>query len=186
MTPFRYFSKFPSIKRSLTKGVLVCTVAGGLGLYTACSGGSTEYVSETKLEPTQGLVTTVEEVRKDAFKIADETIVDKKEDSRIIAQYLDGEVDTFTLDQVKLMEKNGSPRMSGMSGILMGGAMGYLMGKSMSKPLNSSAYKNNAAFNKSTGSTQKMAQTAKKTTTRRPARAKSNFGSRSSTRSFGG
>jgi len=188
MTPFRYFSKFPTIKKTVTTGALLFTMAGGLALYTSCSSGGTEYVSETVLEPTQGLITKVEEVKKDAFKIADETVVEKKEDSRIIAKYLDGEVDTFTVEQVKLMQKDGSsgPRMSGMSGILMGGAMGYLMGKSMSRPLNSNAYKNTSAFNKSTGTTQTMAQTAKKTVRNRPARAKSNFGSSRSTRSFGG
>ena len=103
MTPFRYFSKFPAIKKTVTTGALLFTMAGGLTLYTSCSsGGETEYVSETVLEPTQGLITKVEEVKKDAFKIADETTVEKKEDSRIIAQYLDGKVDTFTLEQVKL------------------------------------------------------------------------------------
>ncbi len=141
-----------------------------------------EYTESEVLDPTQGVVTEVKEIEADLFRITDETIVDKKEDSRIIAEYLDGVRDTFTLDEARLVDAD-NPRRSRMSGILMGGMMGYMMGKSMSSPVSKGAYANDNAYRKSQTTTDNLKKTASRRTVRTP---KSGYGSSKSSRSYGG
>ena len=185
MTPIKKFCSIPSIKKTIAKSALAIMVAGTISL-SSCSSGGQEYVSETKVELTQGLVTTVEEVEKDLFKIADETVVDKKEDARIIAQYLDGKIDTFTLDEAKLIDAS-TPGGSSMRGALLGGVMGYYMGRSLSSPINSSSYKNQSAYQKSqTKTASTLKSTASRTTVRKPVNSSKGYGSGRSTRSYGG
>ncbi len=185
MTPIKNFCSIPSIKKTIKNTALAVVVAGTMSLYS-CGGGEQEYVSETKVELTQGLVTTIEEVEKDKFKIADETVVEKKEDARIIAQYLDGQRDTFTLDEARLIEAD-SPRGSSMRGAFLGGVMGYYFGRSLSSPINSSSYKNNAAYQKSqTKTASSLKSTASRTTVRKPVNSTKGYGSGRSTRSYGG
>ncbi len=151
-------------------------------IFVACGSGGQEYETSVVLDPTQGIVTEVKEIEADLYRITDETIVDKKEDSRIIAEYMDGVRDTFTLEEARLVDAD-NPRRSRMSGILMGGMMGYMMGRSMSSPLNRSAYANDKAFNKSQSSNQKFKSTASRRAVKTP---KKGFGSSKSTRSYGG
>ena len=191
------FSKVKLKKKRLP--ALVCGMAlFGLIGFSSCSNvtdtTADDYVEETTIvDYTQGLITEVEEVEKDQFKITDENVVATKEDSRIIATYLDGAIDTFTLDEVALVEgeenNEGYSRRSGMSSVLMGGMMGYFMGRSLSSPTNPSSYKNTAAYNKSNTTTSSaLKSTAKTTTTRtkRPSTGSSGHGSGKSTRSYGG
>jgi hypothetical protein len=150
----------------------------------SCGGGSSvENESTTVLEPTQGVVTTLKEMEADLFRITDEDIVATKDDSRIIAQYLDGKIDTFTLDQAQIVDAENPRRGGAMRGVLMGGMMGYMMGKSMSTPISSGAYANNAAFNKSNTANNSLRSTASKRTVSTP---KKGFGSSKSTKSYGG
>lgn len=152
-------------------------------------GSDTNYVEEEKVELTKGLITELKEVEENSFKITDERVVDSKEDSRIIAHYLDGTIDTFTVDQVRVVEQNDPNyhRRSGMSGVLMGGLMGYYLGRSLSSPPRASAYADPKTYNRvnsNAGST--LNQTARRTTVRRPSRSSSGHGSGRSTRSSGG
>jgi len=134
------------------------------------------------LSPTQGVVTKVKEIETESFKITDEQIVENKEDSRIIATYLDGKIDTFTLEQASLVDES-NPRRRSSRGILMGGMMGYMMGKSMSSPMNRSSFASDDAFKKSNTKSSSFKSTAKRSTVNS---AKKGFGSSKSTRSFGG
>lgn len=194
MTPKRNYSKFPKVKNALVKGTFLLTVSGLVAVHTGCGTGESmeqEWETVTTKEPTGGMVTTVEETEKDVFKIVDEVAVPKKEDSRIIAQYLDGTADTMTLEQAKLLstdDGSGSTRRSGMSSVLMYGMMGYWMGKRMSQPINQSAYKNQQTYNRVNNNVNsKVQRTAQVKTTRVPKNSKTGFGKSSSrTRSFGG
>ncbi len=188
MTPLKRFSKFPVVKKTVIRSAFALTIAGTI--FSACSSGSSEqqYELQTKVELTKGLITEVEEVEQDIFKITDETVIENKEDSRIIAAYLDGQRDTFTLEEAKLVDaESATPRRRGMNGVLMGGVMGYYMGRSLSSPINKGAYKSPQAYQKSqtkAGSTVK--QTAKRSTVRKPVNSSKGFGGGKSTRSFGG
>ncbi len=183
MTPLKKFSSIPSIKNSIVIGALAFSSVSLI--FSSCS-SEPEYTEETKYELTQGLITEVEEVEKELFKITNETSVDKVEDSRIIAAYLDGQRDTFTLEEAKLVDADNPRRSNSMRGVLMGGMMGYYMGRSLSSPINKGAYKTPSAYQKATKTTSTIKQTAKRTTVRRPVNSSKGFGGGKSTRSFGG
>ncbi len=187
--------KLPTSKTKLKKKQLptyICgiAVAGIMGLASCSSGGSQEYVEETQVQAyTQGVITSVEETEKDLFKITDETVVPQKEDSRIIANYMDGAIDTFTLDEVQLVnaeDSTGTRRRSGVRSAITGGLLGYYLGRSFSSPTNRSSYKSADAYNKSQTSNSKLRSTAKTTTVRKPASGSSGYGGSKSTRSYGG
>lgn len=157
--------------------------------FTSCGGTQYEEVQEVTAM-NNGVVTEVEEVEQDLYKIANETIVEKIADSRIIAQYLDGERDTFTLEEAKLVDAEESStgrRRSMVSSVVSGGLMGYFMGRSMSSAPNPKAYKNSKAYSSATAGNTKMRSAATTKTVRRPVKSSSGFGkSSSSTRSYGG
>ena len=150
--------------------------------FWACGGG-TEYETTEVLDPTQGIVTEVKEMEKDLFKITDETIVATPADSRIIAEYMDGQRDTFTLEEARLVDAENPTRRRSMNSILMGGMIGYMMGKSMSTPISRSAYANDKAYQKSSTSNSSLRSTASRRTVKTP---KKGFGSSKSSRSYGG
>lgn len=170
-----------------------------LVLFSACGGSEQHYIEETKVVPTEGLITTVVEKEKDMFKISDEQTVKDTADSRIIAKYLDNTIDTFTLEQARLIQANPQAygHTSGSSGFvtaasygLMGYMMGrYMMGGGMRPPV--SAYTDPKAHQRSAkGAGASMQKTAARTTTRKPAPSgRKGFGGSSSgrsTRSYGG
>jgi len=145
-------------------------------------GSNVEYQDTEVLSPTQGVITEVKEMETDLFKITDETIVNTKEDSRIIAEYMDGVRDTFTLEEAQLQDAD-NPRRRGTRGVWMAGMMGYMMGRNMSQGTSRAAYANDKAYNKSTKATNSLRSTASRKTVRTP---KKGFGSSRSTRSYGG
>lgn len=170
-------------KRLVSSGLLI----SGSILMSSLSGcaGTTE---TTVLNPTQGVITEIEEMSNGEYLITNETIVSRKEDSRIIASYLDGTRDTLTLEQANLEESESSSssthRRRGMNPILMGGMMGYMMGKNMSTPVSRDAYKSGSIYNRSNSSTSTLKSSATRQTVSRP---RTGFGSSGgSTRSSGG
>lgn len=176
------FSKLKATKISIKKVTMAIGTSVMLTGMMSCGGGASYETTEV-LEATQGVVTTVKETQKDLFKITDEDIVASKDDSRIIAQYMDGAIDTFTLAEAQLVDAENPGRRSGMRGVLMGGMMGYMMGKSMSTPLSSSAYANTNAYQKSNTANSSLKSTATRRTVSTP---KKGFGSSKSSRSYGG
>lgn len=145
-------------------------------------GSNVEYQDTEVLTPTQGVITQVKEVEAELYKITDEKVVPTVDDSRIIAEYMDGVRDTFTLAEAQLVDAE-HPRRRGMNGVLMGGMMGYMMGKSMSQGTSRAAYANDSAYKKSTTANNSLRSSASRKTVRTP---KKGFGSSRSTKSYGG
>ena len=143
--------------------------------------------------PTEGLVTTVREVRQGEWKIEDETVVADPADSRIIAKALDGQVDTFTVDEAKIMSNNPQqyPRHGGMMSTLGMGLMAYYL---FARPMGSfrpqrGAYMDQRTYDRSTNTAQQRLQrTASRPATRNtaPRSGNSGYGGSRSTRSVGG
>lgn len=149
--------------------------------------GGDDYIEETLEDPTQGIICHLQEEKNDLFRITDEEIIDTRADSRIYATYMDGKIDTFTLDEVQLMSAS-DPRSSTLRAVAMGGMLGYMMGRPMSSGLSRSAYANQGAYDKaSSNGRNQLRSTARKSTVRKPnPRSKSGFGKSSSSRSYGG
>jgi len=175
------FPNFKNISNYIKQNCIFLTTLILLFAFISC-GDSSQQTTEEILSPTQGIITKVKEVEEELFKITDEEIVNKKEDSRIIASYLDGKIDTFTLEEAKLVDAD-NPRRRGVNGVLLGGMMGYMMGRNMNQPLSRSAYANDGAYNKSNTANSKLRSTA---TRRTVSKAKTGFGSSKSTKSSGG
>jgi len=150
---------------------------------------SSETVMEEVTVPTEGLITTVQEIDTNLFKISDEQPVPTVEDSRIIANYMDSTSDTFTLEEAKLVEagQGGSGyRSNGIVRAATAGFFGYMIGRSMAggRP-SASAYtdpKTHSRVSNNAGS--RITSSAR--TVSRPVKGKSGYGSNRSTRSYGG
>lgn len=143
-----------------------------------------DYVEETLEDPTQGIIAKINEVEENLFRITDEDIIDKREDSQIIATFLDSSVDTFSLEEITLTEAN-NPQRSMLRSVAMMGMIGYMAGRPMGSGVTRSAYANDKAFNKSntTGRNQ-LRSTASRKIVKSP--AKKGYGTSKSTRSYGG
>lgn len=159
---------------------------GGFLLFRFFGGSSSsgeDYVEQTVEDPTQGIIAKIKEVETDLFKITDEELIDERENSLIIATFLDSSVDTFTLDEVRLEEAN-NPKRSMLRSVAMAGMLGYMMGRPMSSGISRSAYADDRTFNKSNSSGKsQLKSTASRRTVKTPSKG---FGSGKSTKSYGG
>lgn len=157
-------------------------------VYSLCFSSDSEgTVTEEVTFPTQGLITVLKEVQTDQFKIDDEITIPDTSASLVVANYMSGTSDTFTLDQIRVME-TGSTNSTGSSIARAAsfGLMGYFLGRSMASRPPAGAYVDQKTYdrvNKNAG--QKMQQTAGKRTVTRPS-GKSGYGGGSSSRSSGG
>ena len=158
-----------------------------IGLFFAqCSASD----NETWQEPTKGVITTVREVAPGDYKIADETVVPRVEDSRVIVQPLDAEEVTYTLDQVKLMQQvlpdtaqAARPFRSAGSGFFGYLILGRMM---MGRTPSAGAYVDRQTYNKANTQTGSALRNSARTVSRPSTRARSNYGGSRSTRSVGG
>lgn len=189
MASLNEFSRLKPIRQSVIRGALAFSLAGALISLPGCMENSSTPVSQ-EASPTGGMITKLEEVAPEDYKIVDETPVPDRKDSRVIIYYLDGVVDTLTLAQLNSAQDGNTTHVhhyhSGMHGTLMYGMMGYWLGRSMSQPISPSAYKNPSTYekvNSTTGNT--VRQNATRTTTA-PRNSKSGYGAGKSTRSYGG
>ena len=149
------------------------------------SGADVTY--EEVVEPTQGLITTVKEVETDLFKIEDEEVVPTPEESRIIANYMDGARDTFTLDEAKLVDAEGGSRRGSIFRAASYGLFGYMMGRRMggSSGIRSSAYVDPKTHQRvASNAGNQLNNSARRTTRAVP--GKKGYGGGRSTRSVGG
>jgi len=163
---------------------------GCIGLYVISGifrkgDSGNDYIEETLEEPTQGIIVELKETEENLFKITNEEIIEQRELSQIIANFLDGTVDTFGIDEVKLMEAN-DPRRSMLRTAAYAGLFGYMMGRPMGSGVARSAYASDGAYNKSNSGRNALRSTARKTTVRRPASASKGYGSGKSSKSYGG
>lgn len=161
-------------------------------VYSIFSGDSSSSSNEVEYEeveiPSEGIATILKEIELETFKIEDELNLPSTEESYIVAKYLDETIDTFTLDEVRLMAANEgtSSRHRSMMGVAYYGFFGYMMGRSMSSPVRSSAYMDQKTYDKVNNKTgNRMRSTAKRTTRAKPG-GKSGYGSGKSSRSYGG
>jgi hypothetical protein len=172
---------FPRRTRN-TFFVAVVTIA--LALLVSCS----DSVTEEQVEFTQGVITFMEEVTPEQYKIVDEQIVADKAESKIITQYLDGHRDTMSLYEAQVVNQDTSTQQrSHYHRTYYGGLMGYYLGRSHSIPPSPGVYQDPNTYNRvqnNAGST--LQRTARRTTVSRPSRSSSGFGSSKSSRSYGG
>lgn len=146
-------------------------------------GGSTK-TEEVEL-PTMGLITVVKEVETDKFLIDDEITIPDTSQSLIVANYMNGASDTFTLAEARLMHEISGGMPGGVFGAASMGLMGYMMGRRMGAfSPSAGAYTSQDKFNKvNNGAGNSIRNSSARVT--RPAGG-SGFGSGKSTRSVGG
>lgn len=183
----------------LTKQLKLCGVLllAVFAFFLVSCGGSSEpeMVTETTVVPTEGMITTLQEVKEGEFKISDEQVAPTPADSRVIANYLDATSDTFTVQEIQVLAAapvaaDSTSRRRPYSGLLRAasyGLMGYMMGRSMSTHRPSAgAYTDPKTYNRvSNGAGSRVQSTANRTVSRRPS-GKSGYGGNRSTRSYGG
>lgn len=179
-------SAFLLSKRLLAAGVVATTL-----LLSSCSDDGRprlkEFDEKTVYESTKGVITEVEEVPPgNEYKIIDERIIDDKEKSVAIVHALDGTTDTLSLRKLQ-SEKEPSHRHSALNGLLF-----YSLARSVfSNNLNNVTpdpkyYKNDAAYNKSTGLRNNLQSTATTRSVKVPRASSKGYGQSKSFRSFGG
>jgi hypothetical protein len=156
----------------------------GAAAMVAC-GSSTEEVEM----PSQGLITTVVEVQPEEFKIEDERPIPDTAKSLIIAKYLNGTIDTFTLTEARFLQQSGySGTHGGVFRAASYGFFGYMIGRSMMggyRP-SASAYRDPNTYNRVNNSTGNTIRSTSTRVSRPSSGSKSGFGGSRSTRSFGG
>lgn len=175
---FRKHLIFPAL---LTAGL-------GLGLFSCGSD------SETVQEPTQGVITTLNEVAPGDYRIVSEKTVANPADSRIILTKLDSSTQTITLSEARTMLTADSTRYTQDQRRAVhrggGGLFWFMMFNRMGGHTpRAGAYASQSAYNSSASAGSSLNRTARTTT-----RTRSGFGSRSSgasrtggsSRSFGG
>ncbi len=159
----------------------------GFAVFTSCGGGGTQY-EEVQI-PTQGLITTIVEVQPESYKIEDEVPIPDTSQSLIIAKYLDGGIDTFTLAEVRLLrQSNYSGPRSGVFTAASYGFFGYMIGRSMSggfRP-SASAYRDPNTYNRVNNSTGNSIRSTSQRVSRPSSGSRSGYGSSRSSRSYGG
>lgn len=157
----------------------------------------TNYTESEEVVLTEGVVTKLDEVQDEVYKITDEEVVPTIEESRIIANNLDGSVDTFTLEEVAMVdttlvsEDKGYRRRSGISRVVTYGVIGYMLGRRpVGTPVRRSSYASTSSYNKSTAGSSRVASSATRRTVRTPVKRtgtkSSGYGSGKSSRSYGG
>ncbi|PHN02273.1 hypothetical protein [Flavilitoribacter nigricans] len=148
-------------------------------------------ITEEQVEFTQGVITFMEEVEPEQYKIVDEQVVADKTDSKIITDYLDGRRDTISLYEAQAMSADttstGTHRRSHYR-TYYGGLMGFYLGRSTSIPPSPGVYQNQSTYNRvHNNAYSSMQSTARRTTVTRPSGSSKGFGSSSkSSRSYGG
>lgn len=102
---FALQTSFPTWRSFVKAGALFTTLSGLLLLGTGCGGDEYETVEVidtiTSEELTKGIITTVQEVKPGQFAVQDEQVVETKDSSRIVVNYLDGRKESMTIEQAK-------------------------------------------------------------------------------------
>ena len=164
--------------------LLPALLSTGLAFSLFSCGGGDE--TETVTVPTEGLITTVQEVAPDDFKIASEVPVANPADSRVIVDYYAAEVpnDTFTLDEAKIIAQvSGDSKEGQATQRARSGYFGFLwFGRMGGFSPSAGAYVNNSAYSQASNTAGSRLNSTARTTTR----TRSGFGGGKSTRSFGG
>ncbi len=180
MTPPKDFTKFSGKwKPSARKGSLYLLVAGMLAGAPACSEKKEDpysYETVTTYQPTQGVITEIEEISPGEFAIVNETVVPSVDDSRFIIRSLDGSQDTLTMEQSRgLIANSDTVRTAihsrpghSLGSVLWWGVGGYMLGRSMSQPTMPYAYRDVNSQNRSGSAAAAVRSTGRTVQTTRP------------------
>lgn len=176
----------------LSKNFIYLTIASGILALQSCGGDGSPRIKDgetvTVLESSKGTVTEVEEVEPgDDFKIIDEKIIDEKAQSTAIVHYLDGKIDTVSLQKLKTEEASGNHTNAALKGVLMYSLASSFFNRNLSntKP-NAGFYKNADAYNKSAGLKGDLEKTATSRRVTSPGKSSKGYGAGKSFRSHGG
>lgn len=174
--------------KMLVRNLLLALVVLSFGMAALSSCGSNVQYEEAEI-PTKGLITTVQEIQPDEFKIEDEVPVPDTSQSLIIAKYLDGNIDTFTLTEARLMQQSGTTGRSG--GIMRAasyGFFGYMIGRSMTRGFrpSASAYTDPNTYNRVNSTTGNTVRSTSQRVSRPSSGSRSGYGTSRSSRSYGG
>ncbi|MFK8057260.1 MAG: hypothetical protein AB8F78_14145 [Saprospiraceae bacterium] len=165
-------------------------------LFLASCGSNVERVPVVAF--TEGVVTEVEEVAPNDWRIADERVVADSNASRVISRALDGSIDTFSLAEVQntaapvgTQDSTSQRRYrhrSGFSTILLYGLIGNRMGAyNRGITPNARAYKNQGTYNRVQNSAgTRLNSSGRSRTISRPSSGRSGFGKSGGGRSYGG
>lgn len=174
------------------KKLMLATMVSAPLLMQSCStsDGSPrlkEFDEKTIQESSKGIVTELEEVEPgNDFLILDERIIDAKEDSYAIIHNLEGTVDTLSLRKIS-HDNTENQRHSGLRGVLYYSlARSFFSNNLGNVTPDARVYKNDAAFNKSTGLKSNLQSSAVSRTVKVPKASSSGYGAGKSFRSFGG
>ncbi len=176
----------------LSKKILFGTFVAGALILQSCGGDGApkikDGVSKTVLESSKGTITEVEEVEPgDDFKILDEKIIDDKTQSTAIVHYLDGKVDTLSLQKLKSDASEGNHTHSALRGVLMYSLASSFFNRNLANTQpNAGFYKNADAYNKSTNLKSDLDKTATSRRVTSPGSASKGYGTGKSFRSHGG
>lgn len=154
-------------------------------LIISCS----DTITEEKVEFTQGVITFMEEVEPEQYKIVDEKLIADKNESKIITDYLDGHRDTVSLYEAQVMSADTTTtRHRRHYRTFYGGLIGYYLGRNAAVPPSPGAYQNQSTYNRVQNTAgNSMQSTARRTMVSRPSNSSKGFGSSSkSSRSYGG
>lgn len=181
------------IRNALTLSKLM-TLLGGVSIAVAlqsCGGDGSPRIVDAKektvYESTKGVITEVEEVEPgDQYKIIDERIIDKKDESIAIVHTLEGQTDTLSLRKMKEGDES-SYRHSGLRSVLLYSLAGSFFNRSLgSVTPNASNYKTTSAFDKSNSLKNDLKSSAISRRVTVPGSRSTGYGKSRSFRSFGG
>lgn len=175
------------------KNKILAAAVSGLLVLQSCGGGDgspriKDGKTSTIYESSKGTVTEVEEVEPgDDFKIIDEKVIDEKTKSTAIVHYLNGKVDTLSLQKLQSEAQSGNHTHSALRGVLMYSLASAFFNRNLANTSpNSSYYKNSEAYNKSTGLKNDIQKSATSRRVTVPSGSSRGYGGGKSFRSYGG
>lgn len=176
----------------LSKKLIYATIVTGAVVLQSCGGDGSPKIKDgetkTVLESSKGTVTEVEEVEPgDDFKIIDEKVIDDKTKSTAIVHYLDGKIDTLSLQKLKSESAEGNHTNAALKGVLMYSLASSFFNRNLANTQpNAGFYKNADAYNKSTNLKGDLEKTATSRRVTSPGKSSKGYGTGKSFRSHGG
>jgi hypothetical protein len=101
MTPYKHNATRSLRHNKAHQGALYLSLAALIGLAATRCGSGTNHEDITVYEPTKGVITTIEEVEKDSFRIVGEELIENKGDSKVLVKRLSGTTETLDMEQAR-------------------------------------------------------------------------------------
>ena len=201
MVQIRKHAVIRKIKDITISSTLSLSLLGGLGMMGSC-GTENNSREEYEVVFTKGMETYIAETEKGVFKITDEKVVEEGE-SKAIVTFLNGGVDTLSVEQAKRIvdaqqadstglnagnqeqvRSGGHHYGGGLGNALLYGSLGYMLGRNMNSRPNPGFYANPDVYTRA----QQHTTTVNNSRVARPANASRGYfkGGSSGSRSIGG